>query len=106
VSDEITFETRGPLGLITMGENIGQAFALVATGNAELGLVARSYVTSPRNGTAGSRWDLPEGLYQPIRQDAVLLVNGKDNAAARAFLDYLKGEAARDVIAGFGYGLD
>ncbi len=91
---------------IVMGENIGQTFALVATGNAELGLIARSYVVSQRNGTHGSRWDLPEDLYEPIRQDAVLLRHGADNGAAKAFHDYLQSEAARTIIAGYGYGLD
>ncbi len=91
---------------IVMGENIGQTFAMVATGNAELGLVARSYVASPRNGRPGSRWDLPDHLYEPIRQDAVLLTRAQDNAAARAFLDYLRSKDARGIIAGYGYGLD
>jgi molybdate transport system substrate-binding protein len=53
---------------------------MVATGNAELGLVALSYVQSPRNAFAGSRWDVPPDLYSPIRQDAVLLSRAEDNA--------------------------
>ena len=87
---------------IVMGQNIGQAFSMVATGNAELGLVAKSQAVSPRNDTRGSAWAVPADLHAPIRQDAVLLDG--DNAAARAFLDHLKGDAARAVIARFGYG--
>ena len=71
---------------IVTGENIGQAHALVATGNAEIGLVALSHVLSSRNRLRGSRWDVPERLHDPIRQDAVLLHRGRNNAAARAFL--------------------
>jgi len=104
-------ETMAALGLwdrfrnrLVLGENIGQAFSLVATGNAELGFVALSAVLSPRNKTPGSRWDVPMDLYQPIRQDAVLLAPGRDNAAAHAFLDYLKGAEARKIIGRFGYG--
>jgi molybdate transport system substrate-binding protein len=89
---------------IVMGQNIGQAFSMVATGNAALGLVAGSYVASPRNHAAGSKWAVPATYHDPIRQDAVLLAHGADNAAARAFLDYLKGADGRAVIARFGYG--
>ena len=53
----------------------------------------------------GSAWIVPERLYPPIRQDAVVLARAKDNPAATAWLDYLKGDAARAVIASFGYGL-
>jgi molybdate transport system substrate-binding protein len=108
---EAAMQTLAALGLletlekkIVMGENVGQAHALVATGNAELGFVALSYVLSPRNEKPGSHWAVPQELYQPIRQDAVLLVRAVDNVAARAFLEYLKSDAARSVIERFGYG--
>jgi molybdate transport system substrate-binding protein len=104
-------ETLENLGLwkalekkLVMGENIGQAYALVASGNAELGFVALSYVLSPRNEQPGSRWDVPVDLYSPIRQDAVLLSRAADNPAARALLSFLKSEAARKVIESYGYG--
>jgi hypothetical protein len=40
-----------------------------------------------------------------LRQDAVLLTRAGDNGAARAFVNWLRGEHARAVIAGFGYGI-
>ncbi|MFQ5624364.1 MAG: molybdate ABC transporter substrate-binding protein [Paracoccaceae bacterium] len=91
---------------IVMGQNVAQVFSMVATGNAELGLIAKSYALSPRNGTPGSRWDVPPDLYDPIRQDAVLLSAGAANPAAIAFLEFLRTDAARDVIETFGYGVD
>jgi len=91
---------------IVQGENIGQAFSLVATGNAELGFVALSAVLSPRHKVKGSRWDVPLNLYQPIKQDAVLLAHGADNAAARSFMGFIKSAEARKIVAGFGYGAD
>ena len=89
---------------LVMGQNVGQAFSMVATGNAEVGLVALSAVLSPRNPHPGSRWDIPLAAYTPIRQDAVLL--SPDNASARAFMDLLKSDAARAVIRRFGYGVE
>ncbi|MDA3857119.1 MAG: molybdate ABC transporter substrate-binding protein [Roseovarius sp.] len=86
---------------LVMGQNVGQAFSMVATGNADLGLVARSYAISRRNRQAGSLWEVPETLYDPIRQDAVL--TNPNNAAARDFLAYLKAPEARAVITGYGY---
>lgn len=89
---------------IVMGEDVGQAFGLVATGNVELGFVPLSYVLAPQNERPGSRWDVPAELYSPIRQDAVLLEHGADNAAARAFLQFLAGDEARAEIERRGYG--
>ncbi|MEQ8857622.1 MAG: molybdate ABC transporter substrate-binding protein [Pseudomonadales bacterium] len=91
---------------IVLGENVGQAFAMVATGNAELGLIARSAVQSPRNGVRGSRWDVPEALYDPVRQDAVLLMRAEDNSAARDLLAYLRRPEVRAVIREYGYGTE
>ena len=91
---------------IVMGQNIGQTFSMVATGNAPLGLVAKSYVLSPRNERAGSRWDVPAKAYDPIRQDAVLLKRAANNPAAQAFAEFLRSDKARPVIERFGYTVD
>jgi molybdate transport system substrate-binding protein len=76
----------------------------VVSGNAELGFVALSQVWKDGKLTSGSAWVVPEALHTPIRQDAVLLNSGAGNAAAVAWLDFLKGEKAREVIHAFGYG--
>jgi len=89
---------------LVTAESIGQAFQFVATGNAELGFVALSQVSVPGKPAGGSRWLVPAGLYGQIRQDAVLLEPGRNNAAAVALLAYLKTPAAREIIQSFGYG--
>ncbi len=94
------YDTLSPK--IVQGTSIAQAQQFVATGNAELGLVALAQVIKTEG---GSRWDVPEDLHTPIKQDAVLLKTGADNAAAKAFLDFLKGPEARGVIKDFGYAL-
>lgn len=90
---------------VVMGETIGQAHAMVASGNAELGFVALSSLARPGEPAAGSRWEVPPGLHDPIRQDAVLLARAAGNPAARGFLAFLRGEG-RDVVASYGYGLE
>jgi len=87
---------------LVMGQNIAQTYQFVATGNAELGFVARSQVMA----AGGSAWLVPEALHAPIRQDAVLLRHGADNAAASALLAYLRGPRAMALMRQFGYGGD
>lgn len=90
---------------LVTGENIAQAHQFVATGNAELGFVALSQVMENDQLTGGSGWRVPPELYEPIRQDAVILTRGKDQPAAEALMKYLKGDKARAVIKSYGYDL-
>ena len=87
------------------GQNIAQTFQFVASENAPLGFVALSQVFLNGRLTQGSGWIVPDNLHSPIRQDAVLLTKGKDNAAAVALLAFLKGEKAGAIIRSFGYAL-
>ncbi|MDR3212310.1 MAG: molybdate ABC transporter substrate-binding protein [Azoarcus sp.] len=90
---------------IVTGNNIAQAHQFVSTGNAELGFVALSQVYKEGKLTSGSAWIVPENLYEPILQDAVLLAKGKDNAAAAALVKYLREPKAAEIIKSYGYRL-
>ncbi len=103
-------ETLRELGLweslrpkIVLGENVGQAFAMAASGNAELGFVSLASVLSPRHGREGSYWEIPEHLHTRIRQDSVLLDRARDNPAARDFHEFLETPAALKIIESFGF---
>lgn len=87
------------------GENIGQTFQFVKTGNAALGFVALSQVMVDGSISTGSAWVVPAHLHDPIRQDAVLLKTAQANPAANALLQYLRTDAARTVIRAYGYQL-
>jgi molybdate transport system substrate-binding protein len=84
---------------IVYGENIAQAYAMAATGNAELALIARSQVSAD----AGAYFLVPPALYEPIRQDVILLKRGAANAAAVALLEFLSTPNATAMIRDFGY---
>jgi len=84
---------------LVRGENIGQTFQFVVTGNAELGFVARAQLAQPP-GFGGSAWEPPQSLYDPIEQQAVLL---RDSPAGRAFMAFVKSEEARALIRAYGY---
>lgn len=86
---------------LVTGENITQTLQFVESGNAELGFVAASQVA----GRAGA-WIVPSDLFEPIRQDAVLLRTGESNPAAAAYIEFLQSDAAIVVIEAAGYVVD
>lgn len=88
---------------IVQGSSIGQAFQFVASGNATIGFVALSQVYENGKIKEGSAWIVPEGMYQPIKQDALLLNAGKGNHVAVSLMKYLQGDQARAVMRSFGY---
>jgi molybdate transport system substrate-binding protein len=90
---------------IVRGDSIAQTFQFVATGNAQVGFVAFSQVKA-WSGVKGSFWEIPANYHGPIAQQAVLLKNGEDNPAAKAFLEFLKSPKAREVITSYGYGTE
>lgn len=90
---------------LVYGESVGQAFAFVSTGNAEIGLVSAAQVLALSDASEDSYWLIPHQLHDPIAQDAVLLGHGQDNAVATAFLTYLQTSDARDIIRRSGYRL-
>jgi len=91
---------------VVMGENVGQAYAQVATGNAEAGLLAWSYVIAPGTAKTGSRCLIDDALHSPIRQDAVLLSRSTDKPVARDFLAFLQTDEAQKIITAAGYGVE
>ena len=89
---------------IVRGESIAQTFALAETRNADLAFVALSQVIGYKDKDAAAAFEVPQELYEPINQDAVLLKRAAGNAAARGFLEFLREPDALRVIQGFGYG--
>ena len=90
---------------IVEGDNIGKTYQFVATGNAQAGFVAMSQCAKDGKFTSGSGWVVPQELYKPITQDAVLLKAGEKNEGAKRFLEYLKTNKEADRIR-FVYGYD
>ncbi|MHB8453378.1 MAG: molybdate ABC transporter substrate-binding protein [Acidiferrobacterales bacterium] len=91
---------------IVRGEDIGQTFQFADSGNAELAFVALAQLKDPDLRSGGSYWLVPQNLYPPINQQAVLLERAKSNSAALAFLSFLQSPAAQSIIRRYGYGVD
>ena len=86
------------------GENIAQAYQFVDSQNAALGFVALSQVWQDGQLRQGSMWLVPQSLYTPLRQDAVLLEPGRQHSAALALLAFMRSAQVREILQGFGYG--
>ncbi len=105
-------QVMGKLGLsstlepkLVQGESIGQTYTFAATGNADAGFVALSQVLEGGRLKSGSMWAIPQNLYDPIRQDAVVLQHGAGNDAAQALVQLLKSPNIKDLIRSYGYEL-
>lgn len=92
-------------GRLIQGDSISQTHQFVGSGNVPMGFVALAQVALLPDGEAGSRWIIPQEMYTPLEQQAVLLEKGVDNAAAKALHAYLQGDTARAIIERYGYGL-
>jgi molybdate transport system substrate-binding protein len=95
--------TETTLVHLVTGQNVAHAFQFIVTGNAQMGFIAQSQILALRQGSRGSHWRIPAGLYSPIKQSAVLLKKGQHNGAALAFLSFLKSPKASAIIKASGY---
>ena len=104
------FQVLDRLGLWTgladrlvTGASVTQAHQYVASGAAEVGLVAASGVLEAPRDTV---LVVPSELHDPIDQQAVLLLPGRERPAARRFLESLRGDEARRTIEAHGYAVE
>jgi len=87
---------------LVYGENISQAAQFVQSGNAQAGIVAMSLAISPAM-RDGKRWEIPADMHSPIAQAAIVLKSAKNKTAARAFLDFVTGDAGRVTLEKYGF---
>lgn len=88
---------------LVQGESIGQTYNFAFTGNAEIAFVAMSQVLEGGRLKGGSMWVVPQNLYAPIRQDAVLLRRAANNEAAKALMQLLRSPNIKTLIRSYGY---
>lgn len=86
---------------LVRGQDIGQTFSFVHSGAVELGFVAYAQILSEKGAVRGSWWLVPSSLHGPIEQQGVLL---RESEAARAFVEFVKSDDAKALIARYGYG--
>ncbi len=90
---------------LVLGENISQTAEFAESGNADAGIVALSLVLSPAMKDKGHAWNIPDNLYAPIQQGAVVVSASKNPQGARQFLEYIKLPATAALLARYGFAL-
>jgi len=87
---------------LVRGENIAQTFQFVNSGNAKLGFISYSQLMNPNYPVVGSFWEVPQSMYKPIEQQAVLL---KKSSLAKDFLSFIESDESLNIISKYGYDL-
>ena len=89
-------------GKLVLGENISQAAQFVQSGNADVGIIARSISLIPAVAARGTGTAILEP-YPPIDQAAIVVSASTQGAAARRFMDFLKSPAIVDLLRQSGF---
>jgi molybdate transport system substrate-binding protein len=90
---------------LVLGENISQAAQFVQSGNADAGILALSLAASPAMKDDGRYELIPESLYTPIEQGAVVMRAAHNPSGARMLLDYTQTRAVGKILERFGFAL-
>lgn len=86
-----------------LGQNVRAVLAWVESGDVDCGIV---YATDAAS-TVGVKVvaEAPEGSHAPVIYPAAVVEGSKNAPAAQAFLDYLSGDAARELFAEAGFAM-
>jgi molybdate transport system substrate-binding protein len=84
---------------LVQAESIRQALQFVQTGNAEVGLVARSVANVPEV----RQVELDRTLYDPIMQYMGIVTRTGNPAAARKLANFLLSDKGREILVSFGF---
>jgi molybdate transport system substrate-binding protein len=86
-----------------LGENISQTASFVASGAADVGIVALSLALSSNMKGRGRYIEVPSDEYPPIEQACVILAASKNKEAARQFLSFFRNPGIADVLKTYGF---
>ena len=86
---------------ITFGTNVKEVLAQVETAAVDCGVVYISDAATGKGVTVVAT--APEGSHKPVNYPAAVLKGSKNPEAAKAFLEYLKGEECAKVFTDIGF---
>ena len=89
---------------LVLTKSVNQVFLMSYFGNLDIGFISKADFIS--NNKRGKIWDIPNGLYPSIKQDAVLLKNGQGKDSAILFLKFLSSKKTKEDLKKFGYFFD
>jgi molybdate transport system substrate-binding protein len=89
---------------LVLGENISQTASFVASGGADVGIIALSLASAPSMKNKGRYVEIPAEEYPPIEQAAVVLKSSPHKELARQLLNYFKTPAIQELMRSYGFG--
>jgi molybdate transport system substrate-binding protein len=101
-NDKLYDEVKAKL---VQGENIAQTAQFVQSGGADIGILALSLALAPTLQKQGRCGAIPDTLYPPIVQAAVVLKASKEKAAAEAFIAFLKKPETVALMKRYGFAI-
>lgn len=104
VMQQLGVYERLQAGHIAQAENLTQAMQYITSSTAQAGFLALSQVVEADGSIRGNAWLPASDSYVSLEQQAVVLSASPQLEAGLAFLDWLKSDEARSVIASAGYG--
>lgn len=90
---------------VIFADNVGKAYAITHSGNADAGIVALSTVLDDELGSE-HYYVIPAKYYNPLTQDAIVLNRTKNESLAREFVEFVQSDEAKAIIRSNGYALD
>jgi len=88
---------------LILGENISQAAQFIESGACDIGIIALSLAVAPVMKSKGTYWEIPADAHPPIEQGAVILMGGKNQESAKAFLSFIQGAEGQTIMKRYGF---
>jgi len=90
---------------LVFGENISQTAQFVESGNADVGIIALSLALAPVMADKGKYFEVPQDLYPPLDQGAIVIKASQKKEQAKQFLVYLKTPESIALLQRYGFKL-
>ena len=88
-----------------LGENISQTASFVASGSADVGIIALSLALSPNMKDKGRYAEVPAGDYPAIEQACVIMRSSKNKDIARQFEKFIQSPPIRELFKKYGFAI-
>jgi molybdate transport system substrate-binding protein len=88
-----------------LGENISQTASFVASGAADVGIIALSLALSPNMKDKGRYAEVPASDYPAIEQACVIMRSSKNKDIAQQFEKFIQSAPTKDLLKKYGFGI-
>ncbi len=88
-----------------LGEDISQTASFVASGSADVGIIALSLALSPNMKEKGRYAEIPSADYPPIEQACVIMRSSKNKDTARQFLKFIQTAPMAQLLEEYGFAI-